>query len=115
MSLLKTTVLPTLTGMHEACIKSFREVTNDKGGYVEVIFKLEDRDYTYCMFPTQVEYVASALRNQLGHQDEVVTLEQLLQEGTTTPIKIWFKYNENIGRMNVAFHEARTQEEAVEL
>lgn len=115
MSLLNTTVLPALSGMHEACIKSFKEVTNDKGGYIEVIFKLEDRDYTYCIFPTQVEYVASALRNQFGLQAEVVTLGQLLNKATKEPVKIWFSWNENIGRMNVAFHEARTQEEAVEL
>ena len=37
MSLLNTKVLPTLTGMREARIKSFKEISNDKGGYVETI------------------------------------------------------------------------------
>ena len=115
MSLLKTKVLPAVSGMREAHIKSFKEVENDKGGYVETILVLPDREYKYIIFPTQVDYVTSALRTQFEMQDEEVTLEEMLTKATTTPIKVWFTYNQDLGRMNVAFHESKTQEEAVEL
>lgn len=117
MSLLNTKVLPTLTGMREARIKSFKEISNDKGGYVETILILPDREYKYCIFPSQVEYVTSALRNQLGLQDKEVTLADVLEAAKETNIKVWFAYNIDFNRMNVAFHEPRIieNEEAVEL
>lgn len=115
MSLLNTKVLPALSGMREARIKSFKEVENDKGGYVETVLDLPDREYKYIIFPSQVDYVTSALRTQFEMQDEEVTLEEMLTKATTTSIKVWFAYNQDLGRMNVAFHESRTQEEAVEL
>lgn len=117
MSLLQHTMLPVLTGKHEATIKSYREVENMQGGYIEVILKLEDRDLTYCIFPSQLDYITSTLRRQFGMQDETVTLEDMLVKGETTKFNVWFSYNQDYGRMNVAFHEpvSVTEEEAVEL
>lgn len=117
MSLLNTKVLPTLTGMREARIKSFKEISNDKGGYVETVLTLPDREYKYCIFPSQVEYVTSALRNQLGLQDKEVTLAEVLKAAQKTTIKVWFAYNSDFNRMNVALHEPRIveDEEAVDL
>jgi hypothetical protein len=117
MSLLNTKVLPTLTGMREARIKSFKEETNDKGGYVRVVLQLSDREYQYCIFPKQVEYVTSALRSQLELQDKEVTLADVLEAAKETDIKVWFAYNTDFNRMNVAFHEPRVveSEEGVEL
>lgn len=117
MSLLSTKVLPTLTGMREVRIKDFKEIENDKGGYVETTLLLPDREYKYCIFPSQVEYVTSAIRNQLGLQDQEVTLEEVLTTAKETSISVWFTYNQDLGRMNVAFHETKVQiqEDAVEL
>lgn len=116
MSLLDTKVLPKLEGERVATLKSYREVINDKGGYVETILKLEDREYTYNIFPTQLEYVTSALRNQFGLDTEV-TLGEVLDIAKTTEFKVWFAYNPQYGRMNVALHAPRveTQEDSVEL
>lgn len=113
MSLLQQKVLPTLTGKKEATVKDFEEVENTQGGYVKVILQLEDRDYTYCIFPTQVEYVTSCLRNQLGlPTTEETTLGEVLQGAKETPINVWFSYNNDLGRMNVAFHEPKSNVEA---
>lgn len=105
MSLLNQKVLPALNGKYEANVKSFKEVENDNGGYVEVIFTLPDREYTYIMFPSQVNYVVSALRRQFEMQDKETTLEKMLEKAKTTKINIWISYNPTVGRNNVAFHE----------
>lgn len=117
MSLLQHTMLPVLKGKHEATIKSYREVENMQGGYIETVLKLEDRDLTYCIFPSQLDYITSALRRQFDMQDQAVTLEDMLVKGETTKFNVWFSYNTDYGRMNVAFHEpvSVTEEEAVEL
>lgn len=117
MSLLNTKVLPALSGMREAKVKSFEEVTNSQGGYVKVVLTLPDREYNYIVFPSQVDYVTSCLRNQLELQTEEVTLEEVLTKAKTTPIKVYFSYNTDLGKMNVAFHESRSavKEEPVEL
>lgn len=119
MSLLEKTVLPSLAGKYEATIKSFKEIENDKGGYIETVIQLPDREYKYCIFPSQVDYVASALRNQFGMQDEVTNLGDMLNKAKKTMFNIWFSYNYDIGRMNVAFHDntyrTPTTEDEVEL
>lgn len=115
MSLLDTKKLPALKGMYEATVKSFREVENNNGGYVECILALPDRDYTYCIFPTQLDYVTSTFANQLGKADVEITLGELLELAKTNKIKVWFTYNTDLQRMNVAFHEAKVvTEEAPE-
>jgi hypothetical protein len=112
MSVFNQKVLPALKGKHEAKVKSFREVTNAQGGYLEVIFKLEDRDYTLNIFPgkgetagRQVNYVAGAIRKQLGKEEESLSLIEVLEMAKTKPINIWFSYSQEYGRMNVNFHE----------
>lgn len=117
MSLLQKVVLPALNGKYETKVKSFEEVTNDKGGYVKVILELPDREYQYNIFPTQIDYVTSALRNQFEKRSEVVSLEDMLTLGQTTAFNVWFTYNQDIGRMNVALHEpiVLVQEEEIQL
>lgn len=117
MTLLGTQVLPALNGKYETKVKSFKEVTNDKGGYIETILELPDREYKYIIFPTQVEYVTSALRSQFDMRNETVTLGDMLTKAQTTPINVWFNYNQDIGRMNVSLHEPRVlvQEEEIQL
>lgn len=112
MSLLNKKVLPALNGMYETTVKSFEEIENEQGGYVKVVLNLPDREYIHCIFPRSVEYVTSALRSQFEMRDEETTLEDMLVKAETTPIKVWFSYNYDYGRMNVAFHEPRVQEES---
>lgn len=112
MSVFTNKVLPALKGKHEAKVKSFREVENAQGGYLEVIFKLQDRDYTLNIFPgrgdttgRQVNYITGAIRRQLGKEQEALSLTEVLEIAKTTPINIWFSYSQEYGRMNVNFHE----------
>ena len=107
MSLLNTKVLPALNGRYETNVKSFEEVNNEQGGYVKVVLQLPDREYNYIIFPSQVEYVIGALRTQFEMQNETVTLADMLNLGMTKTFYTWFRYNQDIGRMNVAFHESK--------
>ena len=45
-------------------------------------------------------------------RDKETTLEDMLVKAETTPIKVWFSYNYDYGRMNVAFHEPSIQKES---
>ena len=115
MSLLNTKVLPRLEGEYEVTIKSYKEITNAQGGYIETVLQLPDREYKYCIFPTQVEYVASCLRNQYEVEGET-TLGAMLEKATKTPFKVWFSYNQDYNRMNVALHYSEVvTEEAPDL
>ena len=40
-------------------------------------------------------------------QNETVTLADMLNLGMTKTFYTWFRYNQDIGRMNVAFHESK--------
>jgi hypothetical protein len=115
MSLLKTKVLPRLNGEYETKIKSFEEIENTQGGYIKVILELPDRDYTYCIFPSQVDYVASCLKAQFDIEEET-TLGEVLEEATKQTFKVWFSYNEEYNRMNVNLHQRNVvTEEAPDL
>ena len=112
MSAFTNPILPALSGKQEAVVKSYREVSNDKGGYLEVIFKLQDRDYTLNVFPgkgetanRQINYIGGAIRKQLGKANETLSLTQILELAKKTPINIWFSYSQEFERMNVNFHE----------
>ena len=118
MSLLKHRCKPTLKGAYEVTVKSYREIENDRGGYVEVIFDVPGYgDYTYCIFPTQIDYVTGCLNTQLGVDRDKYALDEALEKLQT--IKVIFNYNYDIGRMNVALHDStlRTpiEEDEVEL
>lgn len=112
MSLLKHRCKPALKGAYEVTTKSYREIENDRGGYIEVIFDVPGYgDYTYCIFPSQVDYVTGCLNTQLGVERDKYPLDEALELLQT--IKVIFNYNYDVGRMNVAFHEStpRTLEE----
>lgn len=119
MSVFDQKLLPSLEGKHEAKVKGFRKVTNEQGGYLEVIFKLEDRNYTLNIFPghgategKQSNYITGAIRKQLGKSKEALSLIDVLELAKTTPINIWFSYSQEYGRPNVNFHEPVTIGEA---
>ena len=115
MSLLDSKVLPKLNGEYIVRVKSYKEITNDKGGYVQIVLQLPDREFTYNLFPSSIEYVARNLRNQFGIEDET-TLGELLETATKTDFKVWISYNQEYNSMNVSFHNnMMVEEEAPEL
>lgn len=115
-------VLPALSGKREATVKSYENIKNTNGGYLKVTFKLKDRDYGFNIFPgkgeaagKQINYIASAIRKQLGKESESLSLIEVLDLAKETPISIWFSYNSEFNTMNVAFHESQPTEEIVDL
>lgn len=114
MSLLQTKALPALEGERVAKVKSYEEVENKEGGYIRLVLALKDRDYTYCVFPSQVEYIASCLQSQLGDKSKEYSLEQLLKLAKRNEFKVWFSYNKDIQKMNVAFHQSSNVVEDIE-
>lgn len=116
MSLLKYKSLPALTGERVAKLKSYKEVENKQGGYINLLFELEDREYNYQLFPgrgdaegRQIAYFARAIRQQLGLTEGVMELEDILKAMKNKEIKIWFSYNDFYQRMNVEFHKPAEQ------
>jgi hypothetical protein len=116
MSLLNHKCLPTLSGKYEAIVKDYREVTNSQGGYIELVLTLPDREFKYCVFPSQLDYVASCLNRQLEAERDTFSLGEALDQFKTNGIKldVWFSYNETYGRMNVALHEETIAEEIID-
>ena len=110
MSLLETKVLPKLAGEYKTKFKNFKEVENENGGYIETTLILPDREFKYLIFPSQVSYVASCLRNQFEIQDEV-TLADVLTKGTKKEFTVYIDWNNEFGRYNVAFHAPVTNED----
>jgi hypothetical protein len=118
MSLLNTKSLPALTGERVAVLKSYNEVENNQGGYINLLFQLEDREYNYSLFPgrgdakgKQINYFMSAIRNQLGLKEGVIELGQILEAMKDKEIRIWFSYNSQYQRMNVEFHQSLQTED----
>lgn len=118
LDLLEEEALPDLNGKYTSLVKAWEPVTNNKGGYIEVILQLPDREYKYCIFPSQVSYVRSCLRRQFEQTDSKVNLSTLLNLAKTKEFNVWFTYNFDYNKMNVAFHESgivEEDEEAVDL
>lgn len=110
LDLLEEETLPDLNGKYTSLIKDWRPVPNTQGGYIEVILQLPDREHKYCIFPKQVSYVRSCLRKQFEQTNNKVSLTALLNLAKTREFNVWFNYNFDYNRMNVAFHESRTVE-----
>ena len=118
MSILKHISLEPLSGERKAKVKSYREVTNDQGGYLEIVLNLGDREFKYNLFPgtgategAQINYFSGALRKQLGIEGSV-TVEEILEVAKEKEFKVWFSYSNEYNRLNVAFHQAATHEAA---
>lgn len=113
MSLLNQKGEPTLKGMKEVTVKSFREVSNDKGGYIEVKLNVpgRDKEYGLTIFPSQVNYYISTWARQYGLEPENTDLGELLERATTEPIKAYFSWNVDLGKPDVAFHQKNVESE----
>lgn len=142
MSLLnKKVIVPEkLNGLYSCTVLNYVPVENDKGGYIKVTFKItENRNYDYIIFPSesdglldengnlrvtkwtdqtgkehkgsQYNYVISSLANQLDMNGEL-DLVTLLEAAKENPIGLMFTYNQDLGRMNVAFRDLKVLEES---
>jgi hypothetical protein len=111
MGLLNTTILAKLTaGKYQIKLVSFKEVVNDKGGYVELSLKFPDRIIRHNVFPGKsMDYTGKALRQQLGLEAEtdLGTLLNLCQASD----QLFTVVSYNDYGLNLAFHEAITVED----
>lgn len=105
MSLLDTVVLSKLKGSYDVVVKSYQEISNKEGGYIEIIFQFPDREYTFCLFPKRIEYFTSCLRNQFGVESQT-TLRDLLEIAKETPITLFVEWSVEYNSYNFSFHEA---------
>lgn len=107
---LQTTIQKKLEeGAYTARLAKYDNVENEKGGYIKVTFKLDDREISEVIFPSSANYFFGCLRKQLGLEEEDTTYEELLELAQKKDIKLWISYN-NYGR-NVAYHEPVVKEE----
>ena len=107
MSLLNNTAPQPLKGEYEGRLTSYKEIENDKGGYVELKFDVTNsegsREFTHCLFSSSIDYFISTVGKQLETEER--NLEKLLELLKDNTIKIYFTWNDEYKRLNVAFHE----------
>ena len=104
MSLLNTEIKPKLpAGEYTVSLITFKEVTNEKGGYIELKLDLPDRIITQNFFPTQLSYLGSTLAEQLELRDQKRSLSEILDIAKGKKLFAIISYNEY--GMNLAFHK----------
>ena len=104
MSLLKTTIKPKLPpGEYPVQIVTFREVANEKGGYIELTINMPDRLIKQNFFPSQLSYLGSTVGDQLGLRSEEHDLEEILTIAKNKDLFAIISYNDY--GMNLAFHK----------
>lgn len=102
---------PVAEGNYELPLTEVKEVTNEKGGYVQLTFKDANTEIIHNIFGSnekQIEYTIQTLGRQVGKFGKEVTLEDVLVKGFI--YKIYVSYNE-YGR-NVSFGVRENLEEA---
>lgn len=113
MSLATYKCKPSLKGLYEVTLKSYNDIENDKGGYLETFLDVPNYgEYKYCIFPSQIDYITSCLNAQLGVERDKYNFAEAVSRLET--IKIWFSYNSDLGRMNLSFNEPKVQVEKQE-
>lgn len=104
-SLLKTHIKPRLNpGKYPISLVSYKEMENDKGGYVEVTLSFPDRVMRQNFFPSNIEYLGKTLRTQMG-MEEGADLDEILEaaKNSDKPLFAVVSYGEY--GLNIAFHE----------
>ena len=102
---------PVAEGNYELPLREVKEVTNEKGGYVQLTFKDDNTEIIHNIFGSnekQIEYTIQTLGRQVGKFGDEITLEDVLIKGFI--YKIYVSYNE-YGR-NVSFGVRENLEEA---
>lgn len=115
MSLLDYRCLPTLKGKYECIIDRYEEVENEQGGHIAIYLKLPDREFKWCVFPSQLDYVCKSLNFLLSDERSTYKINEALEIVKKDKIKLelYFNYNEEYKRMNVSFQDNSEESEAV--
>lgn len=99
-------------GHYVVTVKDYENVENEKGGYLKVNLKFDDRDITDVVFPKSANYFFSCMRNQLDLETEDVSYADILNQLKGNNIDVWVYYNE-FGR-NIAYHKPAEQAEKID-
>lgn len=106
-SILDTVIYPHIeNGVQEVKIKDFEEVKNDQGGYILLKLQLVDRPYDYVLFPSQINVVATSIKNQMFDDDgEPMSVKNILTNAVRLhgTLKVYFYYNEEFKCHNLYF------------
>lgn len=110
MSLLNTQIKKRLLpGKYPMKIKHYEEFTNDKGGYLQIVLVLPDREIKQNFFQSNLDYLGKTLRDQLSLENEDMDLEEILKKAKGKEIFGVVSYNEY--GLNIALHEQPIVEE----
>lgn len=108
MSLVDIKSKKRIEGEVNVIIKSYKEIDNEEGGYAELNLLINgERDYKWCVFPSQYQYLADGLRNQLVEDDSEPDLLDLLDTCKETEFKLWFSWNTKYNRYNISLYAPR--------
>lgn len=115
MSLLNYRCLPTLKGKYECIIDRYMEVENENGGHIAIYLELPDREFKWCVFPSQIDYVCKNLNFTLGEERSTYPINEALEiiKNNKTKLELYFNYNTEYKRMNVSFQDNSEEPEAV--
>lgn len=94
-------------GQHTAKLLIWTDDSDEKGDRLSLTWEIltpgYERTLKQAVFPGQLQYVTSCLRNQMGLQDEDVTMKDILNKGYTHQVTLYITYN-TYG-MNIGLHE----------
>ena len=68
-------------------------IKNDRGGYIQVTFEVNNRELKQNILSSQVEYFVNLLSKKLDKPEGGYNLIDLLEELKTTPIELHWSYN----------------------
>ncbi len=104
-NLLKSTVRPPLPeGEYPIRITNFEEFENEKGGYVQLTISMPDRIIKQNFFPSNIDYLGAALRDQLGIKEQK-ELSEVLEATSGQELFGIISYNEY--GMNLGFRRPK--------
>ena len=81
-------------GKHNIKLAYYTVVNNEKGGYIELGLKFEDRVVKWNVFPTQFDYVFGSFQRQFDLLTDEVSYQELLDLAKAQSFDIWKTVNE---------------------
>lgn len=107
---LNQVTLPRLKGIRKATILSAKKKENENGGYLDIVFKLSDREQPYKIFNgkgdkkgNQLRYVIQGLKEQLGSETNELTDMETLNLAKKKEFEIEFTYDKAYNSLNISF------------
>lgn len=78
-----------LRGVYDTSVKGYTVVENDKGGYCQVIFRVNNREYKVNIFPSNLSYWGNNLARvaKLDSDDLEEILNHLITNGIIFPLE----------------------------